>query len=558
MKLPSNYNFDHETFVQCDWCDMKNRISSKYDVIIGDLSIGNVSPEKLELFFENIENLLTDGGYLLGKTIYKYSDYIVTAAEIDDTLTKMIKDNNINEYNIYSYIMYPLSIYACESCDDSKEIFKINFQNLYKVVSQKVENLSEEERTKFSIYLNETTKFDKKMPDKFYVYGYNHLLQILEQHNLFLEDIVYSEEIYKNHFPLLIIKNERENVKKGITINSFLAKMSCHHLNIWKSSISSKYFLSNIGGVVTTKDLCGYIIKLFNNTEIVIDSELNYSLAYISERNMDEETKIITEKTEFSLEEKRKLQLNYTCGIVSNIINSCKMNASLLNLVLFTLFSNKEPRKLWDPHGSPWVSARICISLFPIYEQWKKKRIKNTYIKKIEEVVNLLADEDINKNKLFWESETQNHFDTSALCIETLYLYNKRLQKESIREKLNLILERYVRNNHIKETFIKYPIYSDLINMVCKEEKINGTVAFKKMGGRIEWYTILYLICIDWGENFSDEELIRMSEYIAKQLKRFWILFVEKSQTIIEKTINMERSCVPQILYCLKRTGLFD
>lgn len=52
--------------------------------------------------------------------------------------------------------------------------------------------------------------------------------------------------------------------------------------------------------------------------------------------------------------------------------------------------------------------------------------------------------------------------------------------------------------------------------------------------------------------------MISMSNYIAKQLKKFWGLFVERANQIIEITINQEKSIVPQILYCLKRTGLFD
>jgi len=260
---------------------------------------------------------------------------------------------------------------------------------------------------------------------------------------------------------------------------------------------------------------------------------------------------------------KEEIQFNYTCGILTSLINHCIKSSDkgtyLLNLVLRTLFAHKKKKgNIWIPHKSPWVSARICICLFPIYDQWKSSK-KNSdlvkeYISKLEDVVNILADKNKTPN-YFWMSETGSHFDTSALCIEMIYLYNKHMDNK-LKIKIEPILKEYVRGNSIKETFIKFPIFNSLIEQVCNNEYINGKPAFKKLCGRIEWYTILYIICKDWG--FDDDELREASDYIAMQLKRFWSFFVGKSDCITQHTIEQEKSCVPQILYCLKRTKLFD
>ena len=199
--------------------------------------------------------------------------------------------------------------------------------------------------------------------------------------------------------------------------------------------------------------------------------------------------------------------------------------------------------------------------MFPIYEEWKNQKNKSIrnrdiYIEKIEEVVTLLAEEDIRESKLFWESETGSHFDTSALCIEMLYLYGEYLEKNCIQEKLESILERYVRHNRVQETFIRYPISYSLVEAVCNKEEINGRDAYKKMCGRIEWYTIIYIICLEWGKKNQDDELLKAGNYIARQLKHFWMIFIAHFEKMIQATIDLEKSCIPQVLYCLKRTNL--
>lgn len=571
------YKTYKEQYIKSDWCNMHNHSelsAKKFDIIIGDLSIGNVAPERIQNFYNNINSLLEDTGYFLGKSLYIYSDYkLNTPDEMNALLTNMLDKESINKENIYSYIMYPLSVYASEfHVDQNNEIrtCKINFQTLYNYVFEYVQGIprnKQEQKAKFSIYLDETTKFNSKMPKDFYIYSYRDLLAQLETSELYIEDIVYSKEVYKNDFPLLIIRKGKEISRSTISVNTFLGEIHNENLDIWKNAISSKYFLSQIDDCISKEELLNHIKDLLNNATIEVDKNLNDILSEIPEKTLHQETQSLTTHTNINNSEdlKYELQFNYTCAILLSIIDHCKraykLEATVVNLLLRTLFSHKIfIGRIWKPYESPWVTARICICLFPIYQQWKSKKKltgeEDEYIKKLEDAVKILAEKNIEPTGFFWESETGSHFDTSALCIETLYLYSKYMQNENLKRKINLILNKYVRNDHIKETFIKYPIFSNLIEEVCANKNINGKPAYKKLGGRIEWYSILYIICKDWGE--SDNSLTDASEYIAKQLKKFWGIFREKADDIIKITIIQENSLVPQILYCLERTNLFD
>lgn len=582
--LHDSYDINNEKLVVCDWCNMSEHSElkfNKYDIIIGDLAIGNVSPENIDTFLENVKLLLKDDGYFLGKSVYKYSDYKVNKNLIEQKITDLINNEEITKDNLYEHIMYPLSIYASEKYKENCGVFKINFQELYNTILERTSALAQKEKEKFDIYLNEITKFDEKMPKDFFVYEFNYIIEKMSNHNLFLEDIIYSLDVYKNEFPLLIFRGKDLKIRnKNISIFlEDLGEMTVvptrqeTYLSVWKKSISSQYFLYQIDDFIEVNDLASVIKGIFAKAQIVVQDNLDYKILTIPEENMLQETLRNFENTNLpnSQELQSALQLNYTCGIIANMVNHCKeqnYSASVLDLILTTLFANKKERNFWKPVKWLWLSARICISLFPIYKRWKStvekergqlsiKICELNYIANLEEVVNKLSEINIEKTNYFWSSENdRSHFDTSALCLETLYLYSSYMNNDNITLLIDEILTKFVRENRIKETFVKYPIFGSLIEAVCNGEKINGEYAYKKLCGRIEWYTIIYVICRDWGTNKEDKELLVVSEYIEIQLKKFWTIFVDHSQKILEKTIMLEKSCVPQILFSLYRTKI--
>lgn len=565
---------EKEEYHNCHWCKMDQELKgSKFDIIIGDLAIGNIKPEDFDKFISNIALLLSDQGYFLGKSIYKYSSYDITRDKVLQLLKDLSDNNEITEENLYSYAMYPLSVYASEKIEtDAGSVYKVNFEKIYETVGGFIKANPEITNNKFSIYTKEETQFDKKMPQLFFIYSYQYLINKIGKVNLYINDTMYSDDPYKDDFPLLIIKHksvrQEENVLQSGGVAAFLSGLYSENPEFaekWNNSISALYFLYNFFDIVEYSDnnsiIFNLIKKLLSNSTIKINNQLYYYLAKIPEDSMLAETKLLTDNTGISNKENLKgdLQFNYTCAIVAWILHKYsienKLTGNLLNLVVDSLFDNKKSG-LWSPQESPWLSARICISLFPIYKEWKNNKTNKDKTEKLERVIRLLAQKSNFENDYFWESETGSHFDTSALCIEALYLYSDDVN--GVKATINNIINTHVKNGLIKETFIKYPIFESIIDQVCRKCKINGKVAHKKLCGRIEWYSILYNVCKDWGQKREDTELMNMSEYIAQQLKRFWWYFQGSAKDIVQATIDLEKALVPQILYCLKSTNLFD
>ena len=542
-----------ERFICCDWCDMddclKNELN-RFKIIIGDLAIGNVAPEKIEVFFNNISCLLSSDGFFLGKSIYKYSNYFINSNDITERLRTVAIDQTITKDNLYEHIMFPLSIYA-GNYDEKLGYQKIDFVSLYKTVTEFVERNKSiiVPKDKFEIYLRNETRFDTRMPKHFYIYSYQKIISTLCDKTLYIDDVRYGKnDSYKSDFPLLVIK-KGEPLTATTTPESFIDQAPSIIKNKWKNSITALYFIKSVLAEDTEDDAStwntyDFVKKIISGSRIEINENFNYFLSEIPIANMQQETTALTASTPLEDEKIQKiLQFNYTCGLLISLLYKETDNKNyLLDFVVRTLFSHYKDGN-WEPEGAPWMSARICICLFPLYEEWKMSEGRNQkYINKLERVVKQLADRRGNDN--FWASETGNHFDTSALCLEMLNLYKKHIP--SLGSILNEMRELHIDNSRIHETFIKYPIGDSLIQDVINEIAINGKPAYKKLCGRISWYSILYLLA-------KEED----KPNIAMYLKSFCYKFTQNYEKLINTTHNKEIGLIPQIIYSLKRTGIF-
>lgn len=611
-----------ERFILSDWCELidKETIKSElstFDIIIGDLAVGNVPPERLEDFFENITKLLKNDGYLLGKSIYYYTNRFPEKTAItkilDDTVrdVEKIKITNIDEIDKYVYAktMYNLSIFNTKSDYYGKFGAKqIDFLSMHKQISDYV---GEDEKLKkiFNIYLGKETSFSSKMPQNFFIYSYIEIIKLAKNKGLGIFDIEYGVDYYKDDYPLIVFfKTELNEKNYRIPNNEIIAFLNSNDkfINEWKNSISSRYFLIEIDRIVNNESPFVSLQEIINKLQylfkgkLVINNDLNLILSKnIIYENIERETKILVENVP-QLRSNPKLQMklkkNFIYGILiyEAFIISAKNNYhanNVLILLLQELFrDNNETAKgrMWEPHMAPWVAAKICICLYPLFEYFKKlnfnlkslnannfeqrdelikiiekQAITSEYETKIINVVESINSKngyECDKPKM-WHSQMGSDFDASALCLEVLHLYNIYLKNDSIDGTIVGILNEYVLNDKIYETFIKYPIYDSLIAQICNQEKFNGEYAFKKLCGRIEWYSILYKICTDKAKNCKRNERStyeRPAKFIAEQLKRFWMVFKDQIEKIHKTTINLEKSFIPQILYCLMRSQVLD
>ena len=80
---------------------------NQFDIIIGDLVIGNIPPLELENFIKKVQKALVKDGLFLGKSFYQDKNYKVVSPE--DMVKKYYEGH---PYHPYSFFAYNLTIYA--------------------------------------------------------------------------------------------------------------------------------------------------------------------------------------------------------------------------------------------------------------------------------------------------------------------------------------------------------------------------------------------------------------------------------------------------------------
>lgn len=163
---------------------------NQFDIIIGDLVIGNIPPTELECFIKKVQKSLTNGGLFLGKSFYWDKSYKV------DTPEEMIKKYYKGyPYHPYSAFAYNLTIYVL------KENLLV-FKDMYNILEKLNKECILEDKT-FEKFKN--IGWDNEMKFSFYVPFKDDFEKLIQKY-LKIENIEYANEIYSKYFPLYIIK----------------------------------------------------------------------------------------------------------------------------------------------------------------------------------------------------------------------------------------------------------------------------------------------------------------------------------------------------------------
>ena len=97
------------------------RIPDIFDVVIGDLSVGNIAPCDFPVFLNNVSRLLSDDGLFLGKTfLWREEDPIESPIQIIEHFKKSIR------IHPYTYINHRLGLYCLD-----KSTRLIDFSKMY-------------------------------------------------------------------------------------------------------------------------------------------------------------------------------------------------------------------------------------------------------------------------------------------------------------------------------------------------------------------------------------------------------------------------------------------
>ncbi len=168
------------------------RFHKKFDIIAGDLSIGNIEPFRFSNFLMNIHNALSDEGIFIGKSfIWNEDEPVKSPKQIVDEYNQSIK------IHPYTYINHQLGLYCLD-----KEKYVIDFQQMYKELEMLYKsNYIDEDLFSFfqNVGWNTEMKFKFFAPSmKFFVEQVNKVLHFIE--------FVHTDDMYTNVFPIYIIK----------------------------------------------------------------------------------------------------------------------------------------------------------------------------------------------------------------------------------------------------------------------------------------------------------------------------------------------------------------
>jgi len=170
-------------------------IENFFDIVIGDLAIGNIPPNELQTTLQRISNSLKPGGLWLGKSFFVPRNYK------SPSLEKICKDfyNKYSNNHPYSYFAFYLTM----NCLDKENL--LDFKKQYDLLlSLHDQGLIKTETLKYF----KNVGWDSQMKFKFYVPSQELYESLLSQF-FKIQSIEYGQDIYSKYFPLYICIKEK-------------------------------------------------------------------------------------------------------------------------------------------------------------------------------------------------------------------------------------------------------------------------------------------------------------------------------------------------------------
>ena len=160
-----------------------------YDIIIGDLAIGNIAKDQLENFIKRVSIALRSHGLFLGKSFFVPKDYKkITPTEL------IAKYYEGPQYHPYSSLVFDLTMYCIDN--DNMLDFQLQYQEL---VTLKRKGLINDE----TMHYFENVGWNTEMKFKFHVPECKYYEELLNKY-LCIKTIEYGLDVYSKNFPLYI------------------------------------------------------------------------------------------------------------------------------------------------------------------------------------------------------------------------------------------------------------------------------------------------------------------------------------------------------------------
>lgn len=183
----------NEKVYYCQWEDM--HFSETFDVIIGDLSIGNIEQSNFEGFLKNISQAMSDEGIFLGKSFLWLED------EPIKTPKQIIEDYTTSTHiHPYTFINHQLGLYCLD-----KETRSIDFGKMYNEL-EILYNENYIDNTLFSFFKN--VGWNTEMKFKFFAPSQSEFVTYVNRTLQFIK-FVHTSDVYTNVFPIYVIRKKK-------------------------------------------------------------------------------------------------------------------------------------------------------------------------------------------------------------------------------------------------------------------------------------------------------------------------------------------------------------
>ncbi len=190
IKREMKHKYPREKLVIKLWQNMN--FENEFDLIVGDLVIGNLLPEEIPPFLEKINKALLEGGFFMTKSFFR--DENKTVKSYEKILSDYYKEGIT--YNPYPKLIYDIAIY----CMNKKTGF-LDFNYMYRETKKMFESgfMKKETFKKFR-HLG----WEKGMKFYFYIPTFKQWENWVNQYmSIYKKE--YGEDLYSKNFPIYII-----------------------------------------------------------------------------------------------------------------------------------------------------------------------------------------------------------------------------------------------------------------------------------------------------------------------------------------------------------------
>ena len=172
----------------------KMQFPEQFDLIIGDLSIGNINPLELEQFLVNISKALSPNGLFVGKSFFwTDSSPVLTPVEIVKSYAFF------RHLHPYSYINHQLGLYCLDKKNSS-----IDFRKMYLEMKELYDDHVIDEEL-FSYFTN--VGWNTEMKFTFYAPRQDEFIRSVNKYLSFIK-FIHTKDIYSSLFPIFVIKRK--------------------------------------------------------------------------------------------------------------------------------------------------------------------------------------------------------------------------------------------------------------------------------------------------------------------------------------------------------------